>query len=69
MSRQQQDALRWHALNALAVSLSERGQLVTQIHHVGRAPEQWDHCGQQAQIHHFADDDLVVTSDGEQHRP
>lgn len=55
-------------MNALALRLAERGHLVTQIHFTGPTPEQWDHCSQQAALHPWADEDRVVTSDGQIHR-
>lgn len=56
-------------MNALALQLAEAGRLVTQIHFTGKAPDQWDHCGQEAAMHSWADADQVVTSDGELHAP
>lgn len=69
MGARPSDAERWLALNALALRLAEAGRLPTQIHFTGKAPDQWDYCGQEAAMHSWADADQVVTSDGEIHTP
>jgi hypothetical protein len=55
-------------VNDLALSLSERGHLVTQIHHTGHVdcPE-WSHNSQGAALHWYAEQDCVITSDGKTH--
>lgn len=55
-------------MNQLALSLAERGHLVTQIKHQAKAncPE-WEFNGQGAALHWYAEEDCVITSDGKKH--
>jgi len=58
----------WLAVAALAQTLSESGELVTQLHCTAEhCPSSWDHSGNGAHVFAGAETDMVVTTDGTEH--
>lgn len=59
-------SVSFEQLEKLAESLSDAGQVVTQIHHLGQGRE-WSYWGVGCTTISNADADCVVTTDGKRH--
>ena len=58
----------WLSVAALAQTLAESGELVTQLHCTADdCPSSWDHRGNGAHVFAGAEVDVVITTDGTRH--